>query len=147
MRPFRPPPEPAFIRFRAEFMRKLPLAACILVSAFTSFAAPAAQTDAPSAAPSTTTEMPVGDPAKGRVLVYTCQGCHGITGYKNAYPSFRVPMIGGQSAQYLMQALNEYREGKRKHATMQAQAQSFSEQDIADIAAFLSSLKPEQHAP
>ncbi|MFN3311760.1 MAG: c-type cytochrome, partial [Thermomonas sp.] len=38
-------------------------------------------------------------------------------------------------------ALNEYRNGNRKHPTMQAQAQSFSEQDIADIAAYLSSLK------
>ena len=49
--------------------------------------------------------------------------------------------IGGQSAQYLTNALMEYRAGKRKHPTMQAQAQSFSEQDIADIAAYLSSIK------
>ena len=49
--------------------------------------------------------------------------------------------IGGQAAEYLTQALTEYREGKRRHPTMQAQAQSFSEQDIADISAYLSSLK------
>ena len=78
---------------------------------------------------------------KGAELTYTCQGCHGITGYKNAYPSFKVPLIGGQSAEYLAQALHEYRDGTRKHPTMQAQAQSFSDQDIADIAAFLSTLK------
>ena len=84
---------------------------------------------------------PTGNPANGRILAYTCQGCHGITGYKNAYPSFRIPKIGGQSSQYLTQALVEYRQGKRKHPTMQAQAQSFSDQDIADIAAFLSTLK------
>ena len=75
------------------------------------------------------------------MLTYTCQGCHGITGYKNAYPSYHVPRIGGQSEQYLVNALTEYREGHRKHPTMQAQAQSFSAQDIADIAAYLSSLK------
>ncbi|MBB3779765.1 cytochrome c553 [Xanthomonas arboricola] len=75
------------------------------------------------------------------MLAYTCQGCHGVTGYKNAYPSYRVPKIGGQSSQYLTQALTEYRQGKRKHPTMQAQAQSFSEQDIADISAYLSTLK------
>jgi len=97
-------------------------------------AAPAAA--APDPAPAIT-----GDPARGHVLTYTCQGCHGIPGYKNAYPSFRVPKIGGQSAQYLTQALVEYRQGKRKHPTMQAQAQSFSDQDIADISAFLSTLK------
>ena len=83
-----------------------------------------------------------GDPAKGHTLTYTCQGCHGITGYKNAYPSYHVPRIGGQSAQYLASALTEYRQGKRKHPTMQAQAQSFSPQDIADIAAYLSTVQP-----
>ncbi|EFF45719.1 cytochrome C4 [Xanthomonas citri pv. aurantifolii str. ICPB 10535] len=82
-----------------------------------------------------------GNPSNGRLLAYTCQGCHGVTGYKNAYPSYRVPKIGGQTSQYLTQALTEYRQGKRKHPTMQAQAQSFSEQDIADISAFLSTLK------
>ena len=64
-----------------------------------------------------------------------------MTGYKNAYPSYHVPKLGGQSETYLNNALNEYREGKRKHPTMQAQAESFSEQDIADIAAYLSSIK------
>ncbi|MBB6365807.1 cytochrome c553 [Xanthomonas sacchari] len=96
-------------------------------------AAPAAAAAAPA---------PIqGDAANGRVLTYTCQGCHGVTGYKNAYPSYRIPKIGGQSAQYLTQALTEYRLGKRKHPTMQAQAESFSDQEIADIAAFLSTLK------
>ena len=82
-----------------------------------------------------------GDAAKGKQLTYTCQGCHGVTGYKNAYPNYHVPRIGGQSPQYLVNALTEYKAGKRKHPTMQAQAESFSDQDIADIAAYLSSLK------
>ena len=64
-----------------------------------------------------------------------------MTGYKNAYPSYHVPKLGGQSETYLNNALKEYRGGKRKHPTMQAQAESFSEQDIADIAAYLSSIK------
>ena len=49
--------------------------------------------------------------------------------------------IGGQAAPYLVNALTEYQQGNRKHPTMQAQAESFSAQDIADIAAYLSSLK------
>ena len=85
---------------------------------------------------------PQGDAARGKSLTYTCQGCHGVTGYRNAYPNYHVPRIGGQSQQYLYNALTEYRKGTRKHPTMQAQAQSFSEQDIADIAAYLSGLKP-----
>ena len=83
----------------------------------------------------------VGNAAAGKQLTYTCQGCHGIPGYKNAYPNYHVPRIGGQAAPYLVNALNEYQQGNRKHPTMQAQAESFSAQDIADIAAYLSSLK------
>ena len=115
--------------------RPLPIAACltILLFAFPSFA----QTPAPAAQP-----VQQGDAKRGEPLTYTCHGCHGITGYKNAYPNYHVPRIGGQSPQYLVNALTEYRKGTRKHPTMQAQAQSFSEQDIADIAAYLSGLKP-----
>lgn len=106
---------------------------------------PAATTVEP-AVPATTAAVAVaksavGDASRGKGLTYTCRGCHGLTGYKNAYPSFRVPKLGGQSATYLSIALHEYRKGQRKHPTMQAQAESFSEQDIADIAAYLSSIK------
>lgn len=103
--------------------------------------AAAATAASPTASPQTATAAVQGDAARGRTLTYTCQGCHGITGYKNAYPNYHVPRIGGQSPQYLINALTEYKQGARKHPTMQAQAQSFSAQDIADIAAYLSGLK------
>ena len=136
-------------------MRPLPLAACLALVATLSVVAavtaqvpatpePAPATAAPAAASDTAPAAPaplVGNAEAGRTLTYTCQGCHGVEGYKNAYPSFHVPRIGGQSAEYLMQALHEYKNGDRKHPTMQAQSQSFSEQDIADISAYLSSLK------
>jgi cytochrome c553 len=99
-------------------------------------AAPA--TAAPAASPPA---APVGSAERGKQLTFTCQGCHGVTGYKNAYPNYHVPRIGGQSAVYLANALAEYKKGARKHPTMEVQAQSFSEQDIADIAAYLSELK------
>ena len=80
-----------------------------------------------------------GDPARGAELSTTCMGCHGIPGYRNAYPSYRVPMLGGQNAQYLVIALQGYRAGTRPHKTMQAQAASLSDQDMQDIAAFFAS--------
>jgi cytochrome c553 len=124
-------------------IRSLLIASCLTLAATGAMAQDAA---APAAAPATATAAAapatlVGDAAHGKQLTYTCQGCHGVTGYKNAYPNYHVPRIGGQSPQYLVNALTEYRQGKRKHPTMQAQAESFSEQDIADIAAFLSGLK------
>lgn len=113
-------------------MRPLPIAASLVLALLP--LALAAQ--APAATPTAGANV-----ANGKQLTYTCQGCHGVVGYKNVYPTFHVPKIGGQSPQYLVNALTEYKLGKRKHPTMQAQAESFSDQDIADIAAFLSSLK------
>lgn len=82
-----------------------------------------------------------GDAVRGKSLTYTCRGCHGVTGYKNAYPNYHVPKLGGQSEAFLRTALMEYRTGHRKHPTMQAQAEGYSERQIADIAAFLASIK------
>ena len=78
-----------------------------------------------------------GDADKGRLRTYTCTGCHGVAEYKNAYPQYHVPKIAGQSEQYLVAALKAYRSGERAHPTMRAQALSFSDQDIEDIAAFV----------
>lgn len=89
------------------------------------------------------TASAAGDPEAGEKLAYTCLGCHGIDGYRNAYPSFRVPKLGGQTQQYLAIALNGYRNGARPHPTMQAQAQSLSEQDIQDVAAYFAGLANE----
>ena len=134
-------------------MRPLQIAASLALATATLVAfaqdpdADAAAVSPPVAEPAAAAQpMPtddaIGDAARGRELTYTCQGCHGVPGYENVYPSYRVPKIGGQSEAYLVNALNAYRNGDREHPTMQAQAQSFSEADIADIAAFLSCLQP-----
>ncbi len=80
-----------------------------------------------------------GDVERGEVLAYTCMGCHGIPGYRNAFPTFRVPKLGGQHEQALYLALVEYAERRRSHATMYAQAATFSDQDKRDIAAWFAS--------
>ena len=85
---------------------------------------------------------PHGDAVRGKALSYTCLGCHGIDGYRNAYPNYEVPEVGGQRADYIVAALQEYRSGQRDHTTMHAQASLLSDQDMADIAAFFSGLKP-----
>ena len=88
----------------------------------------------------TTGAHATGDKAAGRLLVYTCAGCHGVPGYTNAYPQYPVPKIAGQNEQYIVNALHGYKSGDRKHPTMDAQAESLSETDIQNIAAYLSSL-------
>jgi cytochrome c553 len=79
------------------------------------------------------------DLEQGKVLAYTCMGCHGIEGYRNAYPSFHVPKLGGQKSAYIETALRAYRSGDRHHPTMQAQGASLADQEIKDIAAYLAS--------
>lgn len=78
-----------------------------------------------------------GDSRQGKLLVYTCQGCHGVPNYKNAYPNYSVPRLGGQHANYLALALQGYVTGERSHPTMHAQAISLSDQDRAEVAAYL----------
>jgi cytochrome c553 len=90
-----------------------------------------------------------GDARHGKAISYTCLGCHGIDGYKNAYPMFSVPKLEGQNPDYLAAALHGYRDGDRAHVTMHAQASTLSDQDIADIAAYFAGkpLVPTGKAP
>jgi cytochrome c553 len=131
---------PAFQIADDYMMRPLPIAASLALALLSP--ALLLPTSAAAQQPAVTAAAPAaGNVEKGKQLTYTCAGCHGIPGYKNAYPNYHVPRIGGQSTQYLVNALTEYKQAKRKHPTMQAQAQTFSAQDIADIAAYISSLK------
>jgi cytochrome c553 len=101
-------------------------AAAILVAALTMLSQPV---------------VAAGDPEQGKELGFTCLGCHGIEGQRNAYPSFRVPRLGGQNSEYLETALHAYREGTRPHPTMQAQAGSLSDDDIDNLVAWLGSVE------
>lgn len=66
-----------------------------------------------------------------------CIGCHGIPGYKTAYPAvYHVPKIGGQNAAYIANALKAYRAGERSHPSMRGIAASLSDEDIEDLAAY-----------
>jgi cytochrome c553 len=81
-----------------------------------------------------------GDPVAGKAKTSMCAGCHGIGGYKTAFPEvYHVPKIGGQHAAYIVKALQAYRSGERTHPTMRAIAADLSDQDMADLAAFYAS--------
>lgn len=66
-----------------------------------------------------------------------CAGCHGIGGYKTAFPEvYSVPKLGGQHAAYIVKALQAYKAGERSHPTMKAIAAGLSDKDMADLAAY-----------
>ena len=80
-----------------------------------------------------------GDAAAGKSKIAMCIGCHGIAGYQASFPEiYKVPKISGQGAQYIVSALNAYKKGDRKHPTMRGVAESLSDQDMADLAAYYS---------
>ena len=81
-----------------------------------------------------------GNAENGHKLAYTCLGCHGIEYYKNAYPKYSVPKLGGQNTGYIVFALGQYQAGNRWHPTMRGFASSLSDQDRADLAAYFTSL-------
>lgn len=114
-------------RGRATQVRAVSIAV-IAAGALNLSGSPQAQ---PAAAPQ------AADLQHGKAVSYTCLGCHGIEGYKNAYPMYSVPELRGQSAEYLVIALHGYRDGDRSHITMHSQTQSLSEQDMTDVAGYL----------
>jgi cytochrome c553 len=100
-------------------------------------AAPAPQAAAPSA------PAPTGDSASGARKTQMCAGCHGIDGWRTAFPEvYHVPKIGGQHPAYIVKALQEYKSGERSHPSMRAIAASLSDQDMADLAAYYGGTPP-----
>src|SRR5689334_22926817 len=80
---------------------------------------------------------PAGNAEIGSQKVQMCQGCHGIPGWRTAYPEvYRVPKIAGQHQAYIVKALQEYKSGARRHPSMDAIAASLSDADMANIAAY-----------
>ncbi|MBX3653104.1 MAG: cytochrome c [Ramlibacter sp.] len=80
-----------------------------------------------------------GDAKAGQKKIDMCIGCHGIVGYQASFPEvYKVPKISGQGAKYIVAALNAYKKGERKHPTMRGIADSLSDQDMADVAAYYS---------
>ena len=84
-----------------------------------------------------------GDPAAGKGKTTMCAGCHGIPGYKTAFPEvYSVPKLGGQHAAYIVKALQAYKSGERHHPTMRAIAAGLTDQDMADLAAYYATDTP-----
>ena len=78
-----------------------------------------------------------GDAAAGKNKVFQCQGCHGITDWKTAFPEvYRVPKLGGQKAAYLVAAMKAYQKGDRDFQTMRAMVADMTDKDMEDIAAY-----------
>ena len=80
-----------------------------------------------------------GDVKAGESKNAMCSGCHSIKGYQASFPEvYKVPMISGQSAKYIVSSLNAYKKGERKHPSMRGISETLTDQDMADLAAYYS---------
>ena len=78
-----------------------------------------------------------GSAEAGKAKLAMCIGCHGIQGYKTAYPDvYHVPKIYGQQPAYIVKALQAYKSGERSHPSMRGIARSLTDADMADLAAY-----------
>lgn len=78
------------------------------------------------------------DPVVGKEKAVVCQSCHGVDG-NSTDPQF--PRLAGQYEDYLVQALTDYRSGKRRNPIMSGFAAGLSDADIANLAAYFAHQK------
>lgn len=77
-----------------------------------------------------------GDAAAGQGKTAMCAGCHGADG-NSAAPNF--PKLAGQGEKYLTKQLHDIKSGERVVPEMTGMLNAFSDQDLADIAAYYAS--------
>src|SRR5437868_6884004 len=71
-----------------------------------------------------------------------CIGCHGIPGYRTAFPEvYHVPKIAGQQPAYIIAALKAYKSGARSHPSMRGVAASLTDEDMQALAAYYGGTK------
>ena len=83
------------------------------------------------------TAQAAGDAQAGKAKSTACAGCHGANGEGKA-PN---PALAGKSETEFVQAMKDYKSGKRSNAIMKTLASPLSDQDVANLAAYYASLK------
>ena len=92
-----------------------------------------------------------GDPVRGKQKAdQICNTCHATGGDWNKPLQPEYPKLAGQHADYLVTALNEYKQGDksligRKNPIMAGQAAALTASEIQDLAAFFSGLQGPLH--
>lgn len=81
-----------------------------------------------------------GDAAAGKQAAAACAGCHGETGV-SSIPG--TPSLAGQDAQYIVAALQGYRDGTRKDETMRGPVAALDARAAKDVAAFFAAQTPQ----
>ena len=78
-----------------------------------------------------------GDAQAGKAKAAACTGCHGANGEGKA-PN---PALAGKAEDQFVQAMKDYKSGKRNNPVMKTFASQLTDQDMANVAAYYASLK------
>ena len=78
-----------------------------------------------------------GDAAAGKARAATCSACHGANGISS---NDTWPNLAGQKETYLVLQMKAFRDGQRNNPMMTPMAAGLSDDDIANLAAFYTSL-------
>lgn len=113
-----------------------------LVFAIGLFGANAPVFAAPAVVPAAATPLPPGPktPPSGAAMAQTCAGCHGTDGRLHA--AAFMPLAGMPTAQFV-QAMRDFRDGKRPATLMRHVAEGFSDGEIDAMARYFVQVKPE----
>jgi cytochrome c553 len=82
------------------------------------------------------TAQAAGDAAAGKAKAKSCAGCHGADG-KGVKKN---PPLAGKDEAAFVAAMNDYKSGAKKHSMMNMLSKKLSDADIANLAAYYSSL-------
>jgi len=102
-------------------------------------AASTAAAPATEGAPAATAAVKPGDATAGQGKAAACGACHGLDG-NSTDPQY--PKLAGQSEQYIVHQLTNFKTSKRQNPIMLGMATPLSEQDMHDIGAYFSSKNP-----
>ncbi len=91
-----------------------------------------------SLAPAPGPALAAGDVDRGREIAAACSACHGADG---SSPSPAFPVLGGQHAEYLVQALLAYQAGTRADSIMGGAVATLDRQQLEDVAAYFAAQK------
>ena len=119
----------------------------LLCASWAAYAAKAKPAATKSSARAVVTVTPMGDAVLGREKAEAerCMECHGVDGQGAGHangPEGKFAKLAGQSADYILKQIQDFRSGARKHDQMQIMARSVSDEDVRDIAAYFAAQPP-----
>lgn len=92
--------------------------------------------------------LAAGNPVAGQQKAAVCGACHGVDGNSppEIYTALKAPKLAGQTPEYIIKSLHDFKAGRRTNQSMSPQAQAVVEADIADLAAYFAQQQAKPNA-